>query len=440
MAEEVILPRVDMDMTEGKIAHWYVRNGDAVSKGQIVFEIETDKATMEIEATADGVLQGSDGRTGVVMPVGQVVAWIVAPGEQIPSDGTAVAAAPSEDGASKGVPATAPPDPSVVPASGGAAASAGMTQPEASSGAAAATTAVLRATPLARSIARERNIDLHGLRGSGPAGRIVAGDLQDLHGKPAAAALHLQWFSRGAGAPLLLLHGFGTSSGSWRLLAEQLGDGPLLGIDLPNHGKSPRMPVPDLDALARLLLARLDQEGIESLHLLGHSMGGGAAIALATALQSRLRSLTLVAPLGLGPQINGAFIQGILRATRLASLQPWLDTLFGDPAWLSGSFAATAWSELESAQTRGALAEMADQLLPDGTQARLLRERLSGLGMPVKLIWGALDRIVPPAHAAGLPGAVAFHLLPGVGHLPQVEAVGLLAQLVRQQLAAGNAH
>ena len=137
MAEEVILPRVDMDMTEGKIAHWYVRNGDAVSKGQIVFEIETDKATMEIEATADGVLQGSDGRTGVVMPVGQVVAWIVAPGEQIPSDGTAVAAAPSEDGASKGVPATAPPDPSVVPASGGAAASAGMTQPEASSGAAA---------------------------------------------------------------------------------------------------------------------------------------------------------------------------------------------------------------------------------------------------------------------------------------------------------------
>ena len=139
---------------------------------------------------------------------------------------------------------------------------------------------------------------------------------------------------------------------------EQLGDGPVLGMDLPNHGKSPRMPVPDLDALARLLLARLDREGIESLHLLGHSMGGGAAIALTTALQSRLRSLTLVAPLGLGPQINGAFIQGILRATRLASLQPWLDTLFGDPAWLSGSFAATAWSEHESAQTRGALAEM----------------------------------------------------------------------------------
>ena len=84
MAEEVILPRVDMDMTEGKIAHWYVHNGDRVRRGQVIFEIETDKATMEIEATADGVLQGSDGATGVVLPVGHVVGWILQPGTMEP--------------------------------------------------------------------------------------------------------------------------------------------------------------------------------------------------------------------------------------------------------------------------------------------------------------------------------------------------------------------
>jgi pyruvate dehydrogenase E2 component (dihydrolipoamide acetyltransferase) len=89
MAVELILPRVDMDMSEGKIAHWYVKNGDTVTKGQVVFEIETDKATMEIDAAADGIVQGIDGVVGVTMPVGQIVGWILQPGEAIPTAGAA---------------------------------------------------------------------------------------------------------------------------------------------------------------------------------------------------------------------------------------------------------------------------------------------------------------------------------------------------------------
>ena len=58
MASEVIMPRVDMDMEEGKIAIWYVKNGDTVTKGQPLFDIETDKATMEVEAHVSGVVQG----------------------------------------------------------------------------------------------------------------------------------------------------------------------------------------------------------------------------------------------------------------------------------------------------------------------------------------------------------------------------------------------
>jgi pyruvate/2-oxoglutarate dehydrogenase complex dihydrolipoamide acyltransferase (E2) component len=89
MAVELILPRVDMDMSEGKIAHWYVKNGDTVTKGQVVFEIETDKATMEIDAAADGIVQGIDGVVGVTMPVGQIVGWILQPGEALPTAGAA---------------------------------------------------------------------------------------------------------------------------------------------------------------------------------------------------------------------------------------------------------------------------------------------------------------------------------------------------------------
>ncbi len=436
MAEEVILPKVDMDMTEGKIAHWYVHNGDQVTRGQVIFEIETDKATMEIEATADGVLQGSDGATGVVLPVGHVVGWILQRGEAIPS-GSAVPPAQADVTPSvRGSTGQTPPQDAATAVSAADERSSSLSPPRGER--------VLRATPLARSVARAQGIDLLAVQGSGPNGRVLARDLAQ-HDKTAAAgapgtdALHLHWFHRQAGVPLVLLHGFGTASGSWRLLADQLADVPVLGIDLPNHGKSPRAHVADLDAVAQMLLQRLDQEGIRTLHLVGHSMGGGAALALAPRLAQRLRSLTLIAPLGLGPQIHGEFIQGLLRASRETSLRPWLRLLFGDPARLTRSFLAAAWSELASPDTRAALTDMAQRLLPDGTQADLLRDRLADLAMPVKLVWGTGDRIVPAEQADGIPGAVALHRLPGIGHLPQIEAVDLVARLLRQQLAAGNA-
>jgi len=412
MAVELILPRVDMDMSEGKIAHWYVKNGDTVTKGQVVFEIETDKATMEIDAAADGIVQGIDGVVGVTMPVGQIVGWILQPGEAVPAAGVA------------------PDAPQAVAEAAPAAA------PEA---AASAPSTLLRATPLARSLARERGIDLNKVSGSGPDGRVLAADLSGTKRAASQAntgALNLHWFSRHEGAPLVLLHGFGTSQGSWRALAEQLRDLPVLGIDLPNHGKSPRAEIPDFDAVAQAVLERLDSEGINEVHLLGHSMGGGTALALTGLLASRLRSLTLVAPAGLGPEINGAFIDGILRASSEASLRPWLVQLFGDASRLSGSFVATALQELGNETKRAGLAAMAARLLPDGTQAESLRARLEGLVIPVKLLWGTLDRVLPIHQATGLPANVALHTLAGIGHLPQIEAAPLVAALVRQQLGA----
>ncbi|RYX93543.1 MAG: acetoin dehydrogenase dihydrolipoyllysine-residue acetyltransferase subunit [Comamonadaceae bacterium] len=432
MATELILPRVDMDMSEGKIAHWYVKNGDSVTKGQVVFEIETDKATMEIDAPADGIVQGIDGEVGVTMPVGQIVGWILQSGEVLP---TAKAAAADETAKEVSVEAVAADAPAEKPVVSGAAPN--VTQ--------------LRATPLARSLAREHGIDLNGVEGSGPDGRVVAGDLKLAESKPALSAkaavsgqasLNLHWFGGSPAsktAPLVLLHGFGTSLGSWRPLSQELKDLPLVGIDLPNHGKSPRMATPHLASVAAAVLKRLDGEGIDALHLVGHSMGGGTALALSALLGARLKSLTLIAPAAMGPEINGAFVQGLVRASREESLRPWLAQLFGDATRLSGSFVATAWKELESADHRAGLADMADRLLPDGTQAEILRGNLDKLTVPVKVIWGTLDRVVPFHQSANLQGTVALHSLAGIGHLPQVEAVALVARLVRQQIASGEA-
>ena len=414
MATEVILPRVDMDMAEGKVAHWYVKDGETVKKGQVLFEIETDKATMEVDSPVDGVMHGINTEIGVSMPVGQVIGWILAPGEAPP------AAAPTPQAQA----------PAEVPAAGAIATPSTVPAPANTS----LDPQLLRATPLARSLARSAGIDLASLAGSGPDGRVLGRDVQAAGSGRAPAArpdLHLPWLRRGTGTPLLLIHGFGADQGSWRPLLQQLPEGrPVLAVDLPNHGKSAPRSVASLQDLARQLLDRLDAEGVDAVHLLGHSLGGGVALALAQLAPQRVRSLTLLAPAGLGPEIDGGFIDGLVQAGDEAALKAAMTALFHDPAGLTGGFVATAFQQLQSAERRAALAGMAQQLMPAGRQSQNLRDVLDGLAVPVQLVWGRGDRIIPMRHALDTPVNVGLHLLARVGHLPQVEAVEQVAALL----------
>ncbi|RUZ70812.1 biotin/lipoyl-binding protein, partial [Mesorhizobium sp. M7A.F.Ca.US.006.01.1.1] len=81
MPTEVILPKVDMDMATGQISRWFAEEGAHVKKGDVLFEIETDKAAMEIDAPASGVLRDVTGKEGVDIAVGAAVAWIYADDE-----------------------------------------------------------------------------------------------------------------------------------------------------------------------------------------------------------------------------------------------------------------------------------------------------------------------------------------------------------------------
>lgn len=426
MATEVIMPKVDMDMTEGKIAYWYVKDGDRVAKGQTLFDIETDKATMEVEAPANGVIRDINTTLGEPIPVGQPVAWIFADNENhvpVPNIATSSkesvapvdalqATSQDSDSSTEVAPTTCPADSNVM----------------------------LRATPLARSLAKERGIDLAKVYREGHTGRIYASDIASAKTISIAqadeAVLHLNWLSqtKTQDPPVLMLHGFGADQGGWRPLATLLNDLRIIAIDLPNHGKSPPMLVNSLGAMAIHIIETLNRAGIDQFHLLGHSMGASVAMEVSSIANARVKSLTLLAPAGLGPDINGAFLDGLCRASTEASLRPWLSQLFGDERLLSASFSATAFKQLESPDTRAALHRMAQLMFPDGTQAHSQRHILQELTMPTRVIWGDTDRIIPASHARGLPGRVALHLLQAVGHLPHIEAAEMVAEIVRQQV------
>jgi pyruvate dehydrogenase E2 component (dihydrolipoamide acetyltransferase) len=165
MATEVILPKVDMDMATGKVNKWHVKDGDAVKKGQVLFEIETDKSAMEIEAPTDGIVRGL-AATGVDIAVGSAVAHILAAGETLDL-GAPASTLSAVIPAKAGIPLTTS-EPVENKES----------RPQTNDG-------KLRATPLARRIAKQKGINLTAVSGSGPHGRIVAKDVES--SKPIAA-------------------------------------------------------------------------------------------------------------------------------------------------------------------------------------------------------------------------------------------------------------
>lgn len=157
MAVDVIMPRVDMTMERGTIRAWKAGPGDAVREGALLFEIETDKSAMEIDAPASGTLGPILVPAGVEVPVGTVVARILAAGEAAEAGVPQAAAAPP--------PAAPPPVALPVPAARASSAPAGADPRP-------------RATPLARRLARENGLDLASLRGTGPRGRIGRADVE----------------------------------------------------------------------------------------------------------------------------------------------------------------------------------------------------------------------------------------------------------------------
>lgn len=168
MATEIVMPKLGLTMESGAISAWLVEEGEEVQKGQALLEIATDKVTMEVEAQADGILRKILVPVGQEVPVSTTIGVIAAADEDIDSY---VAAAPSDP-----VPTAAPSDPA-PPATPAPAASPTPAPQAPTPSADADGRRPHKTSPKARKIAAEHGLDLSGVNGSGPGGRIVSADV-----------------------------------------------------------------------------------------------------------------------------------------------------------------------------------------------------------------------------------------------------------------------
>jgi len=368
----VTMPKWGLSMRLGKVTSWIVAEGDEVSVGDELADVETEKIT--------GTLEASDAGT-----VRRIVARV---GEDVPVSGTIALIAP-----------------------------AAVSEEDLDAAVTAARAVIDAGVP-------------------DDAGGVPEVQTADVGGRKVSYA--------GAGADgdvVLLVHGYGGDRNSWLFLQEPLAaKHRVYALDLPGHGTSAK-DVGDgtLEVLADAVVAVLTAVGAGRAHLVGHSVGGAVALAVAARDPGRIASLTLIAPSGFGPEINAGYLRGFADAQTRRELKPVVGQLFADDQLVTRQLVddLLAYKRLDGVDE--ALHTLAGALLDGDAQrgdSAALVTALAG-AVPVTVIWGSADRIIPAAQAGSVPGAVR-HLVDGAGHMPHMERPGEVQAAIEQAIARAS--
>jgi pyruvate dehydrogenase E2 component (dihydrolipoamide acetyltransferase) len=369
----VTMPKWGLSMQLGKVTSWIVAEGDEVGVGDELADIETEKITGTLEAAEAGTVRRIVARVGEDVPVSGTIA-LIAPG-----------AVTEED--------------------------------------------------LDAAVAQARAVIEAGVPDDAGAGAEV--QTADVGGRKISYA--------GAGQDgdvVLLVHGYGGDRNSWLFLTEPLAARHrVYALDLPGHGTSAK-DVGDgtLEVLADAVIGVLTAVGADRAHLVGHSMGGAVALAAAARDPGRIASLTLIAPAGFGPEINAGYLRGFADAQSRRELKPVVGQLFADESLVTRQLVddLLAYKRLDGVDQ--ALHILADTLLDGDAQrgdsaALLAAVRAAGGGtVPVTVVWGGADRVIPAAQADAVAGA-ARHLVDGAGHMPHMERPGEVQAAVEETIA-----
>ena len=368
----VTMPKWGLSMQLGKITAWAVAEGDEVQVGDDLADIETEKITGTLEAADAGSVRRIVARVGEDVPVSGTIA-LIAPAE-VSDDALDAAVLEARAVIDAGVPDDA---------GGGA--------------------------ELQTADVGGRKISYAG----------AAPESQDAD-------------------VILLVHGYGGDRNSWLFLQEPLAAKyRVYALDLPGHGTSAK-DVGDgtLGVLADAVTGVLDALGAGRAHLVGHSMGGAVALAVAARDPGRIGSLTLIAPTGFGAEINAGYLRGFADAQTRRELKPVAGQLFADESLVTRQLVddLLAYKRLDGVDE--SLHTLLGTLLDGDAQRGDSAAALAALGdaIPVTVVWGRADRIIPAAQAESVTGAVR-HLIDGAGHMPQMERPAEVQAAIEETIA-----
>jgi|SRR5450631_6170 len=356
--KRVTMPKWGLSMESGRLIEWLVSEGDDIEKGQDVAEIDTDKIVAVLESTCSGVVRALVVEVNVAVPVGGTIV-VVAPADVPQEEIDAVVAEAKE--------------------------------------------------------------------------QLVSGDIEDVSG-PEVAEVDVDGRSisyavlgdtESEATPVVFVHGYGGDKNSWLFVQEPISaDRATYALDLPGHGDSSK-DVGDgsVATLASSLVGFLNELGLSRVHLVGHSTGGAVATVAAAdpAALGKVASLTLISPVGYGPDVNAGYIRGFAEAETRRELKPHLQQLFADQSQVNRQLIDDLLKYKRLDGVDAALALIVAALLDGEKSAVDVTAEQASFGGKTVAVWGAEDKVIPASNSGSLEGKATVHTVDGAGHMAHIE-------------------
>ncbi len=413
MVTVVYVPRWGITMEQATVVGWSVAVGDRVEEGQELVELETEKMVSVVEAPAAGILREVIVGEGESAVVGEILSIIAEADE--PYD---LEALRQESRAECEESAEIKSRVAVVPerTSGGS----------------------VRISPVARRLAAGYHLELEGLEATGPGGNLSREDIERAITQSVEASLEscfleagglrLHYLSVGGakaglkepGPPLVLLHGIGGSTALWQAnLTALAARHRVVVVDLPGHGLSEKFSGEyTLEFFSEVISGLLQKLGADPVVLIGHSLGGHIALQVAHSHPEQVDRLVLVAPGGLGPDLELGFLEKILSSLDCDAVRTMLEGLFYDPALVTKPMLEGTYKNLSRPGAWEALVATVS-----ACRARPY-ERVEELAVPSLLVVGEKDSIIPPDYGKEAQKRFAnaqLWMVEECGHCPQIE-------------------
>jgi len=437
----VTMPKWGLTMTSGTITGWSREEGDPVTEGVPLLTVETEKAVDDVEAPASGLLRKIVAAVGSEVPVMGAVAVITAPGEDLSDEDVQALVA-------------------MTSGSTAVAAEASPRAPREARQAARDPSGRVNASPAARKRAGELGIDLTTVEATGPGGRITSEDIERAAAVVAASAAAprtevaeladgtkiaaLMAGPADATETIVFLHGLGGSQSTWASVLGHFAENfRIVAVDLPGHGASDK-PSPEstnysIPGLAAKIGELLEKLELSPAVLIGHSLGGATALQLALDRPKLVRALALVDSAALGSEISGDLLDRVESAPSRDESRRLLELFFQDRRFVLERGIDDMHAARNAAGADEAVKAIAASAFTRRGQNLVLADRLGELEVPLLVIWGELDRVIPPTHAVAAVTALPtawLEIMEGVGHVPQVEAAPAFAAIVNRWLAS----
>ncbi|WP_088138917.1 alpha/beta fold hydrolase [Achromobacter xylosoxidans] len=441
---DMVVPPTGEALDAARLVAWIVAPGQAFKTGDVLVEIETDKSIIEVPAHDDGIMVEHLVAVDGIVNADTVIARVQMEGEAAAASVggvTAQSAAATPAAAAPAVAAAAVAAPAAAPAASPPLAHPAV-QPSAER---------KFATPAARRVAAERGIALDGVAGTGPNGRVTVADVgqasasgrDSMLARGAPGEKREAWASTRHGEvrftvwegsrpdslTAVLIHGMFGDRDAWASLAHALSRAGLrvLAMDLPCHGAT-RSLATRFEHIVDAVADTVASQCIGPVNLIGHSFGAAVAARAASRPGMAVDSLVLIAPVGLGTEIDQSFLTGMTHAGTNEAAQRELQKLTVSGMTPSGNFIDALRQGTQA--RREPLIELCREVGWNGVQQLSIAADLASLQCRCTLIHGRRDAVIPWRHALNAPARTALHLLPDAGHMPQWEAGKLVADIV----------